>query len=319
MKPLRLLASFAFKLFLLVIVMAGLCTAQGEVSVSPKVDHSEITLGDIITYTIELRHPQGYKLVPPPLGAQFGEFFIRDFHQPNPRTENGVVVDSMQYKITTYITGKVKIPAMTFHWESPSGQKGDVTVPEMEINVKSIAGKDAMDIRGLKEPVEIPVKMWPYYAMGIGAVVLAALIALIGYYIYRRRTRPKAKPAAPPLSPYELVMSALKSLDDAMDVKVYYSTISEAMRRYVEGKFGIPAVDRTTEEIEVSLSQSDRLPKEISKDIYDLLCQADLVKFAKWTPNVNERRGDLQIAMSIVERTSPERQVQQTAEVEAAA
>lgn len=292
------------KILLISASLASPALSAGKVSVSSSLDRSEITVGDLIIYTIEVRHPEGYKITAPPLGSELGEFLIRDFERPKNKKEAGMVIERMSYKITTYITGKVTIPEMTVNWESPSGEKGEVPVSAMEINVRSVTTREALSIRGLKEPVNIPVKMWPYYLAGFGAIAAAIGIAGLAYYLHRRRLRPEAEASPLLITPEELALNALQALKNTADTLIYYSTISETIRRYIETRFYIDALERTTSEIESALKAAQKLPGGVNEDALELLYQADLVKFAKFVPEKSRMKGDLQIAVSIIERTS---------------
>ena len=65
-------------------------------------------------------------------------------------------------------------------------------------------------------------------------------------------------------------------------VKEYFSTLTDIAREYIEGQFGVNAVEMTTDDIMEEIK-----PLHFSKEAYDKLKDtmvvADLVKFAKYS------------------------------------
>src|SRR5262249_2157456 len=108
------------------------------------------------------------------------------------------------------------------------------------------------DIRGLKDLIHIP---YPFYFYVMGAVLTAALVFLVFFFISKAlRKKGRGSGAIPPLPLHEQILKELSdlggSLDDAPDaVKKFHFRLSEIFRRYLEGRFAFAATDSTTEEI----------------------------------------------------------------------
>ena len=86
------------------------------------------------------------------------------------------------------------------------------------------------------------------------------------------------------------------------------------MRRYVENRYYIPAMDRTTFEI---LQDVNSHGLEID-GLSSLLNEADLVKFAKFQPDPDVGKRALETARDIVVRTAPKPVITETEEITAA-
>ena len=84
-------------------------------------------------------------------------------------------------------------------------------------------------------------------------------------------------------------------------VKEYYSELTEILRRYFENRFGLMALEETTDEIIEGLRRMKLLPRIIG-DVEDVLVRADLVKFAKYKPEIGEHDASLKTVYDIVER-----------------
>jgi replicative DNA helicase len=102
-------------------------------------------------------------------------------------------------------------------------------------------------------------------------------------------------------------------------VKDYHSKITDIIREYFEKQFGLPALERTTTE---SLKLLSKHPQGIK--VIDITSQflsnADLVKFAKFTPLENVNREMMTQAKEIVNKTiSVQKEFEARSEVKEAA
>jgi len=96
------------------------------------------------------------------------------------------------------------------------------------------------------------------------------------------------------------------------EFKMFYVNLTDIVRRYLEPRYGIDAVDRTTMELKRILRD-----RHLEKASFDLLStmfdSADLVKFAKRIPARGEIDADFQKAWEFVQRTSSVQQTEVTA------
>ncbi|MFL5403102.1 MAG: hypothetical protein ACJ8BF_09840 [Gemmatimonadales bacterium] len=121
----------------------------------------------------------------------------------------------------------------------------------------------------------------------------AAALALLAFYRYRRRrpvplAAPAPGPVPSPAAPYSDALERLERIARANWpaqglVEQHYESIVDVLRKYLEASEGIPAGERTTEELLWSL------PPFLSQNgqretLRDLLEEADLVKFALFRP-----------------------------------
>ena len=87
--------------------------------------------------------------------------------------------------------------------------------------------------------------------------------------------------------------------------KEHYTLVSDTVRIYVERRFGVPALERTTGEIRPDLARTAMTP-EVSALLLAFLQESDLVKFSQWTPDVESAQQLLVHGRMIVEATKPE-------------
>ena len=115
--------------------------------------------------------------------------------------------------------------------------------------------------------------------------------------------------AAPPQPPHVVAIKALEALNHQKlwqneKYKQYYSGITEILRTYIVGRWGIGAMEMTSDEI-IEAMRAVELPEKASMDLTAILRDADLVKFAKATPDAEQNEADYFKAYYFVEETKP--------------
>ena len=144
----------------------------------------------------------------------------------------------------------------------------------------------------------------------IGCSFLALpLLALLIYFIIRiRDNKPiirKIK-VEPKLPPHQAAMQEIERIK-AEKVwqkgrsKEYYTELTDAIRTYIKDRFGFNALEMTSSEIIDKLLEMN--DKEAISDLKELFQTADLVKFAKHDPQMNENDANLINAIDFINET----------------
>ena len=139
-----------------------------------------------------------------------------------------------------------------------------------------------------------------------GLLLLSALVFLAVRLVQRRR---RETGASKPKDPAYIV--ALRELDKwrgdkfwAPDKqKAYYSGITDALKNYIEDRFGVDAPEMTTAELFDALGQVEDLPAELREELREVFECADFVKFAKHTASQEENARALPTAVRFVTST----------------
>ncbi len=281
-----------------------------RISVSSSVDKSRITIGDLIRYTVTVTHDENVEVELPGLGANLGGFEIRDYDVQDPYKKDGMVVSKAEYIISTFFTGEFEIPPLTVtYWTVEDSTILTLTTEKIKIVVESVKPSEAGDIRDIKPPVEIPRDWWQWgrwFVFGGSLLVFA----LLGWILYRRKKQGKGLLPVreePPQPPHEAAYEQLDRLrqSDLLErgaIKEYYITVSEIVRRYIEGRYFVIAMEMTTFEVMEGLSTAD-LPEEEYQLFRTFLSNCDLVKFAKHIPSKKENEAIIALAYEIVDKT----------------
>ena len=88
------------------------------------------------------------------------------------------------------------------------------------------------------------------------------------------------------------------------DVKQYYTELTDALRVYMEERFGFNAMEMTSDEIIAKLNEQP--DKEWIGELSELFQMSDLVKFAKYKPHINENDMNLINAIDFINKTKVE-------------
>ena len=297
--------------FLFVALLAGIAFSEsGKISIQSAVDRSKITIGDVITYTVTVTRDKDVKVKLPGLAENLGQFEIRDYKVFDPLKKDGKIIDRVQYKISTFDIGDFQIPPISIQYSIPPDTVEHVLKSEaIKITVESVAPSKEGDIKDIKPPVEIPFDWRPYVKYGLfGLLGLLLLGALVYFWIRKRSGKPLIPlKAEPPRPPHEVALEALESLQNSDflekgQVKRYYSDVSEIIRRYIGGRFGVDALDLTSTEL---LSELKSIPisdehLQLMTDFTDL---CDLVKFAKYIPEDEENQKVIDWAFQFIHET----------------
>ena len=182
----------------------------------------------------------------------------------------------------------------------------------IKIRVNSVKPSEAKDIKDIKPPMEIKVdyRRYIYYGLaGLGAALLAFILI---FYFKKRRSGENIIPKRrKPIKPAHI--EAIEELEKLINsnllsdgrVKEFYIIISEIIRRYIENRYFIYALEMTTNQVYDSLYNID-LDKENIELIYEFLSSCDLVKFAKYIPEEDENKKIIEQAFDIINKTKIE-------------
>ncbi len=142
----------------------------------------------------------------------------------------------------------------------------------------------------------------------IGLILLAAVVyGILRLMAHLGRPVMGLFQDLPPLPPH---VEAFKELDRLYDEKLwqvgeyksYYSRLTDILRNYINGRYGVSAISMSTDEIITALRVLE-LPTRCEMEVQALLRDADLVKFAKAEISAAENEAYFGAARDFVEQT----------------
>ena len=165
-------------------------------------------------------------------------------------------------------------------------------------------------IHDIKRPLRAPFR--PGEISGYAGLVLLALVIIIVALWLIIRWRRNRRLFGDPKHRDPPHVAAIKALEILHNQKLwqnnkhkhYYTRLTDILREYMEGRYGVSAMEMTSDEIMTSMAE-----RGISGKPYDnlrgILSTADLVKFAKYVPNADYNENAYTMAYYFVEETKP--------------
>lgn len=284
---------------------------EGPVAVTARVSPEPSQLGDLLKLELVAAYPAGYT-VNLPLGLKLDPLHLVKVEEAEPESTGQGFRKVFTLTLQHFAVGEARVPAFPLTYLGPDGAVQTVQVPATGFTVTSLLANEPDPKRQLEDP---PVSL-EYPNRGLELIIYSAAGALVGGLVlgllwarWRRRPRPVILP--PPVPAHVVAFEQLDQLSRAELVEKgayqdYYLQLTEIAKGYLEGRFGIDALDRTTDELRRAL---DRAAAQIAplkpSELVRFLQACDLVKFARFAPPVAEAQAALAEVRGMVEATAP--------------
>lgn len=287
-----------------VLALAAASPASGQLSIRTDLDTTLVTVGDRITLSVRVSHPEDAAVIWPD-SLDMAPFEVLGAQALPVESANGSLVSSAVFVLSAFELGELEIPAFDVDVIFGDGSRETLSTDRFGVDVVSIGADETGDIREIRGPLMIPVSVIAV----AGWLLLLLLAVFAGAWGYRRWVRSRAGDEAvpagpPPRPPHEIALEALDQLEASEllargDVKAFHITASDILRRYVEARFQVTALEMTTWEILDGLARVG-VGQKVRDDLRRFLDQCDLVKFAKVRPESDASRVLVQLGRELV-------------------
>ena len=162
----------------------------------------------------------------------------------------------------------------------------------------------------------------PDFIVDYGLWILAVIIVLAigGYFAYvmTKKKNPFAASAPKPVPPYERAIDELNKLRGEKlcengQEKEFYTRLTDILRTYLHGRFGVNAMEMTSTQIRHAI-QSNEETRLSKANMERVLETADFVKFAKVRPLPDDNVKAFNSAIQFVEDTKPQPVIEENAD-----
>ena len=177
----------------------------------------------------------------------------------------------------------------------------------IETKVDTAATAPARPSDGIQKSPFLLSEWLPYYALCLLAVLLFVAAYIINLRLKNQKPLVKRRQPERKLLPHEKAMRAIEQVktqysgSDNADQKVYYTALTDVLRQYLEDRFGIKAMEMTSAEIVETLRREGN--SETNAELERVFATADLVKFAKYSTQANEKNYYLGNVVDYIEET----------------
>ena len=266
-----------------------------SVEVQGKVESTDVQVGKPFTLDLSLKVPYGWFV-------EWNDFAIdtlseqldiikRSEVERTADADSNVIV-KQQLTLMTFDTGEVQVPSVGLTYARSFDDPNRLMAYTDPINLYSttITVDTTMAYKPIVEPLAAPIQMREVYPWLLGALLLVLIGLGIWLLLKRRKVRVDENGnivRGPVIPPYDKAVTDLENLRQQKlwqsgKVKEYFSSLTDIAREYIEGQFGVNAVEMTTDDILEEVK-----PLRFSQETYDKLKEtmevADLVKFAKYS------------------------------------
>lgn len=293
-----------------------------NVVLNAEIDTFQMLIGEQTTIRLELSVDAGNRVKMPEFktGSVNGLEVLDTKADVRSINEGKREVYTNEYLITTFDSTLYSIPPFEVLVNDSAFRSNPLalavySMPIDTANLQNICGPKAI------QDVELT---WEEYRDSVYlGVILAILGAVLAWVVTRLvKNKPiiriiKIKPKLPShitaLNRIEEIKGD-KSLRLEGNTKEYYTQLTDTLREYLRDRYGFNATEMTTSEIVGHLLKIQ--DKESIKDLKEILQVADLVKFAKLHPSINENDRNMANAIEFVNETKniEEEKVQQPTE-----
>ncbi len=295
---------FKFFWFLIPLVINGAffqsSMAQNS---SASASKDSLTVGEVFTISLKLQLDQPYDKVEFPDSSAFPpvlellntqQFRVTDF------------ADSVLYTLQFFGNQDITLPPFRILLINARDTSAIFTNP-IALYFKTILPSEDAELKPLKPIFDISGFPWALVIIAL-ALLLAAALA---YYTWRKNQNKEPvqkevefEPYISPLTELETTLNYLKQeydLANTKDYKFFYTSLSDSIRAYFEELYNIPALESTSRELFRYLDAFG-VDHEMIKSTRLVLNRSDMVKFAKYTPTLDDAWACYQYAIDFLDR-----------------
>lgn len=210
--------------------------------------------------------------------------------------------------IAPFEDGHIALPPVAVRRTAPSGRTDTLVFEPAVLDVKSMPVDTAtFVVNDIKGQMRYPLTFMEILPWLLGALALVALVFATVWLVRRRKSLSGSRDRTPEAA----YIVALRTLDKFRSdkywapemQKTFYSGVTDALKFYIEDRFGIDAPEMTTLELFSALKGKEGLTPELFDSARELFECADYVKFAKHIVDRDEVSRALPLAVNFVTST----------------
>jgi len=278
-----------------------------EVSATAAADTTSIRIGEQLRVRVTVAGPEGTVLLNlGPADSLDGLEIVRVDTAAAGDGAGGKEIRT--FYITAFDSGTFVVPPFAAYYRTASDTAvNTATTLPIAVFVHGVDVDTSAEIRAIKPPLDVPLTLMEVLPWAVGILLAAGLLWLVSVYMKKRKRGERLIPAPPPRPADEVALEALRALASENlwqrgKLKEYHTAVTDIVRTYIENRFGLPAMESTSDEILGAVTAAGFERGAVAL-LRDLLTRSDLVKFAKFVPGTGENEKSLDGAVSFVEQT----------------
>lgn len=275
--------------------------------VKTEIDTTTIRIGEQIQYQIIVNETDNVKFPKFQLDSSRKVEIVKSFKIDS--LKNQLI---KKYALTSFDSGRWVLPPQKVFIKNKVFLTDSVIIDVATVAVDTIK-QPMFNIKTIQNE---PYVFSDYLNYFWGILAFLIVIATILYFIFRKK--PTQEEILAKIPPFDRAKQRLVELDGKKlikqnRIKPYYVELTDIVRTFIEREMHIPALESTTDELMETITDFNdsshlNIPKETLNKLKKLLQEADLVKFAKSKPLLNEielHRNDAEV---IIDKLHPEKE-----------
>lgn len=297
-----------------------------KASAHATIQPSEILIGEQALINLQVIAPKDMEILFPIYQDSIvAGLEVLSMGNPDTTIVDNVRTINVKYLVTSFDSTLYYIPSMPISdgvdtiYSNSFGLK--VTAPELKDSTVAYlermkAGEtDSIDfnelqLNDIKSIQKAPFSWKDFLSLLWIPLIILILLAIIGaiiYLIIKKNKKGYFFTPPPLLAPH---VRAMKSLDKIKKEKIwqqerykeFYTQLTDVLRRYINERYGINSLEMTSGEI-LSIIRTKAEEDSVYNNLKQVLSVADLVKFAKYKPFIDENDLSLMNSYFFVNQT----------------
>lgn len=302
-------------IFPLLILFCVANPALAQVKVRATADSTNLIMGDRTTVTVEVFTPDITGKLLPEKEQDYHGMELSSWSADT--TDTGSGIKHLTYRLTmqAFDPEVVTLPGFAYVVNGDTVFSDPLTFKVLPVELSPELGNpddvDSLTIHPEETVVKIPAKWYDFIPGWLIWAVLGLFLVALGAVLFMlyKKNGPNIFTPRKPEPPYDRAIRRLGALKasgmiTSASSKVYFTELTDILRQYIDGRFGINAMEMTTTDILRSLreNQETRLTAE---QIRQVLSLADFVKFAAMRPPQEDAQKTYNMVLRFVEETKP--------------
>ena len=276
---------------------------KAQTNVAALLDSTTILIGDQTDLHLRVTTPPNVAVQFPIVTAeQLGDLEIINMGKIDTlQTSANQLTTQQNITVTAFDSGFYRIPELAFK----SGNQTLYSKP-LELQVLTLQ-VDSTFIAPIKPIRDVPMTLRELAEMFGAILIIIALSTLLIWWLRRRNQKePEPEPVYVPPA-HVTALEKLRLLEKEKlwqqdKTKAYYSKLTYIFREYLGNRYGVNALESTTDEI-LGWLQRENFSDALTTKLRNTLQASDLVKFAKSKPGVDIHQNALDTAYEFIDAT----------------
>lgn len=290
-----------------------------EPTIKSSADSSQVVMGDIVYVTLDIlknKHEGALVGLPEKPNSDFYGLELQSMTADSTELGNGRINLVYRLRFQAFEPKEILTLPPFFYAIGSDTIASDVlsfkVLPvELDPSLGNPEDIESLTIHPDVPPIEIPMRWYDYVPNWWYWILIAVVLIALGVVLamlYKKNGPALFTPKYVP-TPYEVAVERLRKLKERRlleqgQAKAFYTDLIDILRGYLQGRFGINAMEMTSKQILQRVRNTPEIHLTASQ-MEQVLKLADFVKFAAAVPDSEQGLRTFQSVQQFIENTKP--------------